>query len=44
VPDILLSGNLKKIDEWRHEQAVERTRERRPDLLDDEEAGEGGRM
>jgi len=33
VPDILLSGDLKKIDEWRHEQAVNRTEERRPDLL-----------
>jgi tRNA (guanine37-N1)-methyltransferase len=32
VPDILLSGDLKKIDEWRHEQAVLRTKERRPDL------------
>jgi tRNA (guanine37-N1)-methyltransferase len=35
VPDILLSGNLKKIDEWRHEQAMQRTKERRPDLLND---------
>ena len=35
VPDLLLSGHLKKIDEWRHEQSVERTRERRPDLLDE---------
>jgi len=33
VPDILLSGHTVKIDEWRHEQAVERTKERRPDLL-----------
>jgi len=33
VPDILLSGDLKKIDEWRYEQAVQRTEERRPDLL-----------
>lgn len=36
VPDILLSGDLKKIDEWRHEQAVQRTKEKRPDLLADE--------
>jgi len=36
VPDILLSGDLKKIDEWRHEQAVQRTEQRRPDLLDRE--------
>lgn len=33
VPDILLSGDLKKIDDWRHEQAVQRTEQRRPDLL-----------
>lgn len=33
VPDILLSGHQKKIDEWRHEQALERTKIRRPDLL-----------
>lgn len=35
VPDILLSGHTAKIDEWRHEQAIERTKERRPDLLGD---------
>lgn len=35
VPDILLSGNAAKIDEWRDEQALERTRQRRPDLLKD---------
>lgn len=34
VPDILLSGDFKKIDEWRHEQALKRTKERRPDLLE----------
>jgi tRNA (guanine37-N1)-methyltransferase len=34
VPDILLSGNHKKIDEWRHDQSLLRTTERRPDLLD----------
>ena len=34
VPEILLSGNLLKIEEWRHEQAIERTKNRRPDLLD----------
>ena len=33
VPDILLSGHEAKIAEWRHEQAVERTRRLRPDLL-----------
>ena len=34
VPPILLSGHQAKIDEWRHEQALERTRRLRPDLLD----------
>lgn len=33
VPDILLSGNTKEIENWRHEQALERTRKLRPDLL-----------
>jgi tRNA (guanine37-N1)-methyltransferase len=33
VPPILLSGDPKKIDEWRQEQSLQRTRERRPDLL-----------
>lgn len=33
VPPILLSGNHAKIAEWRHEQAVDRTRTNRPDLL-----------
>jgi tRNA (guanine37-N1)-methyltransferase len=35
VPDVLLSGHERKIREWEHEQAVERTRRLRPDLLDD---------
>jgi tRNA (guanine37-N1)-methyltransferase len=35
VPEILLSGDPKKIDEWRHEESVRRTEERRPDLLHD---------
>jgi tRNA (guanine37-N1)-methyltransferase len=34
VPDILLSGDPKKIDEWRNEQSRERTRKRRPGLPD----------
>jgi len=34
VPEILLSGNFPKIEEWRHEQAIKSTKERRPDLLD----------
>ncbi len=33
VPTILLSGNLPEIEKWREEQALERTREKRPDLL-----------
>ena len=33
VPDILLSGHESKIKEWQHEQALERTRRLRPDLL-----------
>ncbi len=37
VPDILLSGHQAKIDEWRYEQSLERTRQRRPDLLGDED-------
>ena len=32
VPDVLLSGHQSKIDQWRHEKALERTTERRPDL------------
>lgn len=35
VPDILLSGHQAKIDAWKHEQAVERTRLLRPGLLDE---------
>ena len=34
VPDVLLSGNHAAIAAWRREQALERTRRRRPDLLD----------
>jgi tRNA (guanine37-N1)-methyltransferase len=34
VPEILLSGDPKKVGEWRDEQAIIRTKERRPDLLD----------
>ncbi|MCS6974058.1 MAG: tRNA (guanosine(37)-N1)-methyltransferase TrmD, partial [Cyclobacteriaceae bacterium] len=33
VPDVLLSGDHAKIEAWRHEQSLERTRKRRPDLL-----------
>lgn len=35
VPDILLQGDPKKVDEWRYEQAVQRTKDRRPDLMSD---------
>jgi tRNA (guanine37-N1)-methyltransferase len=35
VPEILLSGDPKKIDDWRHDQSMSRTQERRPDLLND---------
>lgn len=34
VPDILLSGDHAKIAQWRYEQALERTRKRRPDLIE----------
>lgn len=34
VPAILMSGNFPKIEEWKHQQALERTQERRPDLLE----------
>jgi tRNA (guanine37-N1)-methyltransferase len=33
VPDVLLSGNFEKIEQWRSQQAIDRTRQRRPDLL-----------
>ncbi len=33
IPDILVSGHTANIDKWRHEQSVERTKLRRPDLL-----------
>lgn len=36
VPDILLSGHEAHIEEWRYEQSLDRTRQRRPDLLGDE--------
>ena len=35
VPDVLLSGHERKIDEWRMEQAISRTKKLRPDLLKD---------
>lgn len=35
VPDVLLSGNHARIDQWRRDQSLERTKARRPDLLED---------
>lgn len=35
VPDVLLSGHEAKIEQWREEQALKRTQEQRPDLLED---------
>jgi tRNA (guanine37-N1)-methyltransferase len=37
VPDVLLSGDPKKVDAWRHEMSLKRTRARRPDLLEGED-------
>ena len=34
VPEVLMSGDHKKIENWRHEEALKRTQERRPDLLE----------
>jgi tRNA (guanine37-N1)-methyltransferase len=36
VPDVLLSGDPKKVEAWRHEEALNRTKHRRPDLLQDD--------
>ena len=36
VPEILLSGHEAKIQEWRHKESLERTKNRRPDLLNDQ--------
>lgn len=35
VPEILLNGDPKKVEEWRYEQSIERTQQRRPDLLNE---------
>jgi tRNA (guanine37-N1)-methyltransferase len=35
VPDVLLQGDPKKVEAWRYEQSVQRTKARRPDLLDE---------
>ncbi len=34
VPEVLLSGNHAKIEQWRYDQSVQRTKERRPELID----------
>lgn len=41
VPDVLLSGDHEKVDEWRRSQRIDRTRRRRPDLLEDFSQGLG---
>jgi tRNA (guanine37-N1)-methyltransferase len=35
VPDVLLSGNFKEIEDWRYDEALRRTQARRPDILED---------
>jgi tRNA (guanine37-N1)-methyltransferase len=42
VPPVLLSGDHKKIDAWRHEAALELTRRQRPDLLPEENGSSDG--
>ncbi|MEH1823427.1 MAG: tRNA (guanosine(37)-N1)-methyltransferase TrmD [Nostoc sp.] len=44
VPDVLLSGNHAAIARWRYEQQIQRTRDRRPDLLEKLEQGEQGKQ
>ena len=34
VPEVLISGDHKRIDEWRKEESLKRTKEKRPDLLE----------
>ncbi len=41
VPEVLLSGHERNIDDWRHEQSLERTRVRRPDVFERYVGGEG---
>lgn len=41
VPEVLLSGHQAKVDAWRYEQALERTRQRRPELLEGKDGNEG---
>jgi tRNA (guanine37-N1)-methyltransferase len=44
VPDILLSGHHAQVAAWRRRQALERTRERRPDLLSEAQRAELDRL
>lgn len=37
VPEVLLSGDPKKVDEWRFNESLKRTKDRRPDLIEDDE-------
>jgi len=37
VPEVLLSGDHRRIEEWRYQQALEKTQKRRPDLLEGED-------
>jgi tRNA (guanine37-N1)-methyltransferase len=37
VPEVLMGGNHKLIEEWRHEESVKRTKQRRPDMITDDE-------
>jgi len=41
VPEVLLSGDHRAIEEWRRQQMIDRTRERRPDLLAEEQRASG---
>jgi tRNA (guanine37-N1)-methyltransferase len=36
VPEVLMSGDHKKIEEWRKEMSLKKTRDRRPDLLEND--------
>lgn len=42
VPEILTSGDTRSIEKWRHEMAMDRTKNRRPDLLDKENKNMNG--
>ena len=42
VPPVLLSGDHVKVEQWRREQSLERTRARRPDLLPDDDSSDAG--